>query len=92
MATFINYDVMIGWPGVLQGRIQDFLIEGCYEPHSHVGVVEVLYCNTLLLHRITGERPLGLSHRSIVKVKRGGVGGSPPSPPPPPPPPTGSSP
>ena len=27
-----------------------------YEPHPHVGVVEVLYCNTLLLHRITGER------------------------------------
>ena len=37
-----------------------------------MGVVEVLYCNTLLLHRITGEMLknilLGLSHRSDLRL------------------------
>ena len=30
-----------------QGRIHNSV--GCYEPHLHVGVLEVLYCNILLL-------------------------------------------
>ena len=29
--------------------MQARVIEGCYEPHPHVGVVKVLYCNILLL-------------------------------------------